>query len=132
MLSINKSIEYALIAIRHINEHGQGKLCTSKEIATSYNIPKEILAKTMQKLCKVGYLNTIKGSHGGYFLNKKLNNISLIDFIESLEGPIGVVKCTSNLDCNIIDMCTIKSPITKINNNIRKVLSDVSLHEITR
>ena len=38
---------------------------------------------------------------------------------------------SSNLDCNIIDMCTIKSPITKINNNIRKVLSDVSLHEIT-
>ena len=131
MLTINKSIEYALIAMRHINENCEGRLCTSKEISNSYNIPKEILAKTMQKLCKVGYLNTIKGAHGGYFLNKKLKRISLIDFIESLAGPVGVVKCTSNLECNMLDLCTIKSPITKINNNIRKVLSNVSLHEIT-
>ena len=91
MLNITKTIEYALIALRHINEYGLGKLCTTKEISTIYNIPKELLAKIMQKLCKKGYLNTVKGAYGGYFIKKQLNKISLIEFIESLEGPVGVV-----------------------------------------
>ena len=56
MLNINKTIEYALIAIRHINNNNTNKLCTSREIANIYNIPQEILAKTLQKLCKKGYL----------------------------------------------------------------------------
>ena len=90
MLNITKTIEYSLIAIRHINDNGNNRLCTSKEISKTYNIPKEILAKTMQKLCKKGYLNTIKGAYGGYYLNTKLEKISLIKFIEDIEGPIGV------------------------------------------
>ena len=131
MLNITKTIEYALIAIRHINENGINRLCTAKEISKLYNMPPELLAKVLQRLCKQGYLRTIKGAYGGYFIEKNLNNISLIDFIETLEGPIGVVKCTSNLDCNLIDVCNIKSPINKINNNIRAVLSKVTLQEIT-
>lgn len=131
MLNITKTIEYSLIALRHINENGKDKIFSCKEIASLYNMPKERLAKIMQQLCKNGYLGTIKGAHGGYFLKKELKHITLIDFIETLEGPVSVVKCTANLDCNLIDMCNIKSPINKINSNIRKILSDVSLQEIT-
>ena len=131
MLNITKTIEYSLIAIRHINDNGNNRLCTSKEISKTYNIPKEILAKTMQKLCKKGYLNTIKGAYGGYYLNTKLEKVSLIKFIEDIECPIGVVKCSTNLNCDLHDMCNIQSPILKINHNIRKVLSEVSLYEIT-
>tara|TARA_Y100001970_G_scaffold279191_1_gene386088 strand:- start:649 stop:1047 length:399 start_codon:yes stop_codon:yes gene_type:complete len=131
MLNITKTIEYSLIAIRHINYNGNDRLCTSKEISTTYNIPKEILAKTMQKLCKKGYLNTVKGAYGGYYLNTNLENISLITFIEDIEGPVGVVKCSTDLNCDLKDICNIKSPILKINDNIRKVLSEVSLYEIT-
>ena len=131
MLNITKTIEYALIAMRHINENGRGELCTSKEIALNYHIPQEILAKTLQKLCKLGYLSAIKGSHGGYYLNKDLSSISLMDFMESIEGPIGIIKCSIDLDCALINLCNIKSPINKINNNIRSLLSNVSLYEIT-
>ena len=45
MLNITKTIEYALIALRHINNNDKGRLYTSKEIASTYNIPQELLAK---------------------------------------------------------------------------------------
>jgi len=131
MFNITKTIEYALIALRHINNNGDGKLYTSREIAAIYHIPKELLAKILQKLCKTGYLKGIKGANGGYSLNKNLSNINLIDFIESIEGPIGVVKCSADLDCELLDICNIKNPMNKINNNIRKTLSKLSLYEIT-
>jgi len=131
MLNLTKTIEYALISLRHINNNGDGKLYTAKEIATTYHMPQENLAKILQKLSKIGYLKSIKGIKGGYALNKNLSNINLIDFIESIEGPVGLVKCTNNLDCALLELCNIKEPINKINNNIRQALSKLSLHEIT-
>ena len=72
MLNITKTVEYALISIRHIHNNGKGKLYTTREIASIYNIPQELLAKILQKLCRKGYLNGRKGAHGGYSLNRNL------------------------------------------------------------
>ena len=88
------------------------------------------MAKTMQKLCKLGYFGAIKGAHGGYYLNISNDKVNLIEFIENIEGPIGIVQCSTDNNCNLIPMCNIKAPIHKINNNIRKILSKISLYDI--
>ena len=126
MLSITKTIEYSLIALRHINENGN-KICTAKEISESYHIPKEIMAKTMQKLCKRNYVSAIQGPNGGYYLNRKMNSIKLIDFIEDIEGPIGIVECSIDNTCSLLEFCNIKSPISKINQNNFNKLSGIYL-----
>ncbi len=128
MLNITKKIEYALIAMRHMKN--RDSLCSSREISKNYNIPHEIMAKTLQKLSKTGYVHSIKGPHGGYYLNKTLKNIKLIDFIENIEGPVGIVQCSIDNECDLIEMCNIKSPINKINLNIRKALSKIKLHDV--
>ena len=50
MLKITKTAEYALIAIKHMSSIES--ICSSNNIANQYNIPKEIMAKTLQKLSK--------------------------------------------------------------------------------
>ena len=130
MLNITKSIEYSLIAIRHLSEKKDGDISSAKEMSTLYRIPNEIMAKTMQKLCKLNYLAAIKGAHGGYYLKSPIDKINLIDFMESIEGPIGIVKCSIDAHCNIANVCNIKSPISKINNNIRSVLSKLQINDI--
>ena len=132
MLKITKTVEYALISIKHI-KNSNNKLYSSKEISNQYNIPYELLSKILQKLCKLGYLKAIKGAYGGYMLSKSLNNIKLINFLEDIEGPIGLAQCSieSNCQCDQLDLCNIKSPIDKINNNIRNLLSQTTLNEIT-
>ena len=54
-----------------------------------------------------------------------------IDFIESIEGPVGLVKCSIDLNCELLNICNIKDPMNQINHNIRKTLSKLSLHELT-
>jgi len=129
MLKITKKTEYALIAIRHISNSRD--LCSSKEISTFYNIPHEIMAKTLQKLSRMEYVRAIKGSNGGYYLNNSIGKINLVDFIENLEGPIGIVKCATSTTCDLIEQCNIKSPIDKINSNIKNMLSKISLQDIS-
>ena len=132
MLNITKTVEYALIALKHMNRKDENALSSSREISENYHIPKELMAKTMQKLSKKGYIRSIKGPFGGYYLNISLRKINLIDFIESIEGPIGLVKCSIDEHCDLTDLCNIKTPIHKINDSIRNSLSNINLNEITR
>tara|TARA_Y100000590_G_C15614366_1_gene975147 strand:+ start:13 stop:405 length:393 start_codon:yes stop_codon:yes gene_type:complete len=128
MLNITKKIEYALIAIRHMNNSKE--LCSSREISSQYKIPHEIMAKTLQQLSKIGYLHAIKGPNGGYYVDKTINKVKLIDFIENIEGPFGLVQCSTNSNCDLIQFCNIKSPIDKINLNLRKALSKIKVNDV--
>lgn len=131
MLKITRKTEYALIALKHL-QMNRNNLISAKEISNKYSIPKQLLAKILQQMSKLNYISAIQGIYGGYRININLNNISLIKFIEDLEGPIAMVDCSLNIDCLQIENCNIKTPINKINDNIRSVLNNISLNEITK
>ena len=130
MLKITKKTEYALIAISHIQSNGI--LVSSKDIAEKYSIPKELMAKVLQLIAKAGYIKAIKGPNGGYQSDVKLDDISLKEFIESIEGPLGLIDCQITEECTQINFCNIKKPIKRINDNLLNFLDKISLMEITR
>jgi len=132
MLKITKRTEYALIALSHIENSPKEDLISSNKIASHYNIPKELMAKTLQSMVREGYLKAVKGPSGGYQSNIKLKDISLKDFIESLEGPLALTDCYIGDDCDQITACNIKEPIKKINDNLLDFLDNISLVEITK
>ena len=61
-----------------------------------------------------------------------LHQISLKDFFEKLEGPLGLMDCYSNSDCVQMKSCNILTPIQRINQNMRDMFSNTSLQEITQ
>ena len=133
MLKLTKRVEYSLIALSHMqNMMDSEKLSTSKEIAQKYSLPKEILAKSLQQLAKLGIIDAVKGSQGGYRVKDSLNDVNFMDFIESIEGPQGLVGCSMDLDCTIIDVCNIRQPINTINKNLKTMFSNISIGEITK
>ena len=130
MLKITKTLEYALIALNHIQKNSD-LICSAKDLSIKYMIPYHLLAKILQKMAKLDYIHAVKGANGGYKLNKSLEKINLTEFIESLEGPIGLVDCILDTDCIQIEHCNIKSPINKINQNIRLLFKNISIADIT-
>ena len=131
MLKITKKIEYALIAVRHLNSKNENNLSSSKEIANLYNIPKPLLAKILQKLARKKIITAVKGPYGGYKIIKNPINIKMSDFFEMMEGPIGLVNCYSDSSCDQIDCCSIKDPIKRINNSVKSLFDKMTLAEIT-
>ena len=130
MLKLTRKLEYALIALRHMQMKGD-RLSTTKEIADLYMIPREILAKTLQQMARLEYINAVQGPHGGYRIYKTLTNISLTQFVEELEGPLGMVNCSISTDCIQLNNCNIRMPINKINDNIRSIFNDIPITDIT-
>ena len=71
MLKITRKTEYALIALRHL-QMNSNNLISTKEISNKYLIPKQLLAKILQQMSKLNYINAIQGVYGGYQINKNI------------------------------------------------------------
>ena len=130
MLKITKKLEYALIALRHMHLRGES-LSSSKEISQMYMIPRELLAKTLQQMARLKYIQAVQGPNGGYKLHQSLDDVNLTKFIEEIEGPLGMVDCSINIDCTQLNNCNIRMPMNKINENIRSIFNNIRITDIT-
>ena len=130
MLKLTRKLEYALIALRHMQDKGD-IFTSAKEIAGMYLIPYELLAKILQQMAKLNYIKAAKGPKGGYQIRKGLTEISLTQFIEDIEGPIGIVDCNINSDCVQLNNCNIRMSIKQINSNIREIFNEIRVGDIT-
>ncbi len=133
MVRLSKRVEYGLIAIRHIATRHSGDLANAKEIAESYGIPYELLAKVLQRLSKAGLILSVHGVRGGYTLAKNPRDIPVSAIINAIEGTKPtIVQCFSDgpASCDVFTVCTIKSPLTKVQANIERAFSSMMLSEI--
>jgi Rrf2 family protein len=108
------------------------ELTSTKEIATRYGVPQQLLAKTLQHMARDGILEAVQGSAGGYRVATNLDKISMKDFFEKLEGPLGMMDCYFDSDCIQIGSCNIRVPIQRINDNMRNLFSQMSVQEVTQ
>jgi Rrf2 family protein len=131
MLKLTRKVEYALIALRHLHAKTDSVVTNTKEIAETYEIPAPLLAKIMQQLARENLIEPIQGPNGGYRIKADLESIKMTDFIEILEGPLGLVDCFHDTECSQIDQCNIRTPIEKINKTIIDLFSNMTLADIT-
>ena len=132
MLKITRKVEYALIALRHMQQAPENSVSSANEIATQYGIPQHLLAKILQQMTREDLIQALKGPAGGYRIKADLGKISLKDFFEKLEGPLGLMDCYFNTDCLQMKSCNIPTPIQRINQNTRDMFSKTTLMEITQ
>jgi Rrf2 family protein len=123
MLKFSKKLEYSLIALRHISV-SEDKITRVRDISEKYNIPHDLLAKIMQRLKKENILESVQGINGGYRLLKKLNEIPLVDLFNFVESSTSIVECMhdDSNTCYVSDNCTIKDPLTKIQDEFENIL----------
>ena len=139
MIRLNRTTEYGLIALRHIsrkNDSIPGEVTSAREIADCYGLPFEITAKTLQRLKETGLIHSAQGARGGYTLHRSLNDISLAEFLELMEGPQAVVLCASSEpdshspSCEYGGRCEIRGWMNALNHKILNFLSHIPLAEL--
>jgi Rrf2 family protein len=128
MLKLSKKVEYALMALMHMDELEGFELTTSREISGLYHIPPEALGKVLQGLSKANLIQSIKGAAGGYHLGSPLEDMSLGDVMEAVEGPIRVAKCAcAGHLCEQEVACNIKTPVFHFQDQLLKFVYSLSL-----
>lgn len=129
MFRLSKRTDYGLIALKHLTLHTE-QACSAPEIARTYNIPSQLLAKVLQRLVRKGLLQSHSGPTGGYALARMPETISVIDVIEALEGPVMLTPCEVGDDCEQLQLCSIRDPLRGIKERVIQVLIDTTIHEL--
>src|ERR1700732_3266637 len=131
MLKLTKKADYALMAMKHLAEHADEGACSAKDVADSYGIPLEALAKILQRLVKAGLLHSQHGMNGGYTLAREGRTISALEVIQAIEGPLFITSCvTVRGEWGHTDRCTIREPLRRVNESIEQVLRRISISEM--
>lgn len=124
--------EYAVRAVIDIALFGDTAPVQVKEISRRQEIPERFLEQIMSSLKKSGLVESVRGAQGGYYLLKDQSNISLIDIIEAIEGPLEIMKCTSgeNIRCKEVELCALREVWSDVKETIVDALNAVSLKDI--
>jgi Rrf2 family protein len=131
MLRLSKKADYALLAMRHLASHATGDLVSARELAETYAIPSELLAKVLQKLVRARLLESQHGTHGGYVLAQPARAMSVADVIQAIDGPLTVTACSdTDHSCDQYARCNVRDPLWRIKDRIVSALAATSVADL--
>lgn len=129
MFKMNRKVEYALMALKHMSRKRPGEITTAKEIADTYNCSFDTIARILQVLAQKNWLHVSHGASGGYHIIKDLAKVSFYDLSVLVLGPIKLVRCISS-SCQIKKTCNIINPAHKLNEKLIEFYQSQSIDSL--
>ena len=87
-MKISRSTGYALVAVGYIAQNYQEGAVLAARVSKEYEIPLEYLLKILQQLVRANVLRSKRGPRGGFFLSRPAEDITLLQIIEAVDGPL--------------------------------------------
>ena len=130
MKLITREIDYAVRALKHLAEADRDKIPVT-ELEEELGITRPMLRKIMQELARNKIVLSYKGNNGGFSLNRKPEDINLVDLVEVFQGKFNMNECMLNKDiCPNRDSCILKSKIEEIETDVKDRLESINLNSL--
>lgn len=124
----SKPAELGIKAILYLSIQPKGELRNASDISKELKVPKEFVAKILQKLTHSGIVNSKKGKTGGFSLKVSPREIKLIDIIRSIDGNKAFEECILGFEhCGDENPCPIHYKWVELREKILEMLSEKSI-----
>lgn len=132
MLRLSTRSRYGLRALVNIGVKTRlGKTATACEIASEENISEKYLEQLLSFLRNQKIIAGKRGSKGGYQLKVKEDEITILEILEILEGPIEPVFCVNDEDaCERADICVTRTIWKKLHQTVKSLLEEITLKDL--
>lgn len=130
MKLITREIDYAVRALKYLGENVKERIPVT-QLEEELGITRPMLRKIMQELAKNKMVLSYKGNNGGFSLNRKPEDIYLIDLVEVFQGKFSMNECTLNKDiCPNRDNCILNNKIEEIESDVKSRLESINLKSL--
>jgi len=107
-MQITRQADYALRAMLYLAKLEPAHRAATSQIAESKSIPPSFLAKIISQLSIAGLIHTSRGARGGVTLARAPKDISVLEVVEAIDGPIALNECTLTPEgCPFSEECPI-------------------------
>ena len=132
MITISRETDYACRVILHLALEGPGSRVTAQEIAGQRLIPRALARRVVTRLRGAGLVVTVRGSDGGIALARPPEQISLLQVVEALDGPVALNACTIEPEgCPLMPACTVHSAWIRARAVLRQHLDQITFDKLT-
>ncbi len=87
-MKLSYTVHYAVRAVAYIAAQSNNHVVIGHRAARKLSIPKGFLLRILVSLSRANILLSVRGPNGGYRLARPAREITLLDIIEAVEGPM--------------------------------------------
>jgi FeS assembly SUF system regulator len=136
MLRITRQSDYGIVLMTLFSRdravEDVSHVLSARDMAEDTNLPLPTVSKILKALTRSGILESTRGVKGGYAATRGMNDISVADVIEAVEGPIAMTDCVEETgrDCMIKDSCPCSDNWQRVNSAVRGALAAIPISQM--
>ena len=130
-MKISTKGRYGLRILMDLALHQSEKPRLIRDIAKSQQISEKYISRLVIALRKAGMIRSVRGVNGGFHIAMKPEDITLLNVIEVMEGPLSIVDCVAAPKrCAQHENCAPREIWCKLNADIRDLMRQTTLADI--
>ena len=130
MLRVSRLTDYATVVMTCIAAHPT-EVLSAVQIADETRLELPTVSKLLKALGHAALVESFRGVNGGYRLARAAADISLVEIVEAIEGPIGMTECSmAEGQCDREAQCGVRGSWQLVNNVLDNALRAVSLADM--
>ena len=130
MLRVTRLTDYATVVLTVLATR-PGVVLSAVELADAAGLEVPTVAKVLTPLAQAGLVEGFRGAGGGYRLVRDAADISLVEIVEAMEGPLGMTECSLHAgNCGIEQSCGVRANWRRINDVVADALRGVTLAQM--
>ena len=130
---VRRNTDYALRAMLNLAGHYGNGTVSAREVARQGGIPYQLACKLLQRLGKAKLIKSSMGPKGGFSLSKEPSKISLLQVIETIQGPVRLNRCLLSMKgCPRQRGCPVKPKLAELQKTIGDYLGSIKLDELVK
>ncbi len=130
MLRVTKLTDYATVLLTVLASR-VGEVLSATELAEASGLEATTVSKVLKPLAQAGLVDGLRGVHGGYRLAHAAADISLVQIIEAMEGPLAITECSQHdSHCGIAHQCGARANWRLINDVVADALRGMTLAQM--
>ncbi|MGL5949228.1 MAG: Rrf2 family transcriptional regulator [Aeromonas sp.] len=130
-MQLTRFTDYALRTLTFLALQQKDRLSTISEVAQIFAISRNHVVKIVHQLGLRGYIETVRGKHGGIRLARAPEAINLRDVVMDMENVLCAVDCKRE-NCRLSGGCRIQGILRRAMNAFLEVLAEFTLADVAR
>ncbi len=127
---VTRETDYAVRTVLYLARN-RDRMASVTEVAHAMQIPKSFLAKILQRLVRSHILASMRGVKGGFMLAVKPSEITLLDIMESVQGPAGINVCAiDSRRCRLSNTCSVHPVWVQIRKEVERRLKKQTIAKL--
>ena len=122
--------KYGLYAMHYLAQHEHDGPQSLSHIA-DVGIPKQYLEQLLGGLRRNGLIRSVRGANGGYQIAKPAEEITVLEILDAMEGPLALSDCIADdRCCSKATKCRVRDMWEKLTKTINHELASVTLKDM--